>query len=102
MLTVEISTFSSIIFKSGKTFKKHKEVRSILHRDYIRTGNIDVKLGKLYDWLFDNRQKADYRPLMDRLMVVFFPLLIGISAMAGYSSFGFGAGMYQFLAALFR
>ena len=39
---------------------------------------------------------------LDRLMVVFFPLLIGISVIAGYSSFGFGAGMYQFLAALFR
>lgn len=38
---------------------------------------------------------------LDRLMVVFFPFLIGISVIAGYSSFGFGAGMYQFLAALF-
>ena len=39
---------------------------------------------------------------LDRLMVVFFPFLIGISVLAGYSSFGFGAGMYQFLAALYR
>ena len=56
--------FSSVILKSGKTFKKHKEVRSVLHRDYVRTNKIDVSSGKHYDWLFDNRQKADYRPLV--------------------------------------
>jgi uncharacterized protein (UPF0332 family) len=56
--------FSSVILKSGKTFKKHKEVRSLLHRDYVRTNKIDVSWGKHYDWLFDNRQKADYRPLV--------------------------------------
>jgi len=56
--------FSSVILKSGKTFTKHREVRSALHRDYIRTKKIDVFWGKHYDWLFDNRQKADYRPLV--------------------------------------
>ena len=56
--------FSSVILKSGKTFKKHKEVRSVLHRDYVRTNKINVSWGKHYDWLFDNRQKADYRPLV--------------------------------------
>jgi uncharacterized protein (UPF0332 family) len=35
-----------------------------LHRDYIKNNRIDVFLGKHYDWLFDNRQKADYRPLV--------------------------------------
>jgi uncharacterized protein (UPF0332 family) len=56
--------FSSVLLSEGKTFRKHKEVRSALHRDYIRNGNIDVRWGKHYDWLFDNRQKADYRPLV--------------------------------------
>ncbi len=56
--------FSSAILKSGKTFTKNREVRSALHRDYIRTKKIDVFWGKHYGWLFDNRQKADYRPLV--------------------------------------
>jgi len=56
--------FSSVILKSGKTFMKHKEVRSALHRDFVRTNKIDVSWGKHYDWLFDNRQKADYRALV--------------------------------------
>ncbi len=56
--------FSSVLLKEGRTFRKHKEVRSTLHRDYIRTKKIKAELGKHYDWLFDNRQKADYRPLV--------------------------------------
>ena len=55
--------FSSVLLKSGKSFRKHKEVRSSLHRDYIQKKKIDILWGKHYDWLYDNRQKADYRPL---------------------------------------
>lgn len=56
--------FSSVLLKNGQSFRKHKEVRSMLHRDYIRTDKITVEWGKHYDWLFDNRKKADYRPLV--------------------------------------
>ena len=56
--------FSSVLLSEGKTFKKHKEVRSMLHRDFIRSKKIDRSWGKHYDWLFDNRHKADYRPLV--------------------------------------
>ena len=56
--------FSSVLLSEGKIFRKHKEVRSALHRDYIRTKRIDAFWGKHYDWLFDNRQKADYRPFV--------------------------------------
>ena len=55
--------FSSVLFQSGKAFRKHKEVRSILHRDYVRLNKMTPLWGKHYDWLYDNRQKADYRPL---------------------------------------
>lgn len=55
---------SSVLLKDGKVFKKHKEIRSMFHRDYIRGNRIAAEWGKHYDWLFDNRQKADYRPLV--------------------------------------
>jgi hypothetical protein len=42
----------------GKSFRKHKEVRSALHRDYIKPKMIGTEWGKHFDWLFDNRQKA--------------------------------------------
>ena len=41
-------------------------------------------------------------PSLDGWMVLLFPLLIGLALLAGYSSFGFAAGSYQFAAALLR
>ena len=58
-------SFSAVLIKAGRTFRKHSEVRSILHRDYVKGRKLAVECGKHYDWLFDNRQKADYRPLVD-------------------------------------
>jgi uncharacterized protein (UPF0332 family) len=57
--------FSAVLFANGLSFKKHREVRSILHRDFVREKKIEEVWGKHYDWLFDNRQKADYRPLVE-------------------------------------
>lgn len=61
--------FAALLLKDGKSFKKHKEVRSALHRDYIRTGRIGILWGKHYDWLFENRQKADYRPWFSSIRI---------------------------------
>jgi uncharacterized protein (UPF0332 family) len=57
--------FSAVLISTGETFRKHSEVRSILHREYVKGRKLAVEWGKHYDWLFDNRQKADYRPLVD-------------------------------------
>ena len=57
--------FSAVLLKNGKSFRKHKEVRSALHRDYVKPKKIGTEWGKHFDWLFDNRQKADYRPLVN-------------------------------------
>lgn len=56
--------FSALLLKENRTFRSHKEVRSSLHRDYVRTEVIAPQWGKHFDWLFDNRQKVDYRPLV--------------------------------------
>ena len=58
-------SFSAVSIKAGRTFRKHSEVRSILHRDYVKGKKLAVEWGKHYDWLFDKGQKADYRPLVD-------------------------------------
>jgi uncharacterized protein (UPF0332 family) len=55
---------SAVLLTSRTTFRKHKEVRAALHRDFIKAKKLDVQWGKHYDWLFENRQKADYRPLV--------------------------------------
>lgn len=58
-------SFSAVLIRAGRSFRKHSEVRSILHRDYVKGKKLAVEWGKHYDWLFENRQKADYRPLVD-------------------------------------
>jgi len=56
--------FSAMLFHDGKQFKKHKQVRSILHRDYVHTVIINHFWAKEYDRFFVNRHKADYQPLV--------------------------------------
>jgi len=54
--------FSAVLLKEGRSFRRHKEVRSALHRDYIKTKKIGVEWGKHYDWLFDNGKKTTIGP----------------------------------------
>jgi uncharacterized protein (UPF0332 family) len=56
--------FSSLLLKDGRSFRSHKQVRSSLHRDYVNSKIIAPLWGKHFDWLFENRQKVDYRPLV--------------------------------------
>jgi len=56
--------FSAVLLNDGRSFRSHKEVRSALHRDYVREMRLASTWGKHFDWLFDNRQKVDYRPLV--------------------------------------
>jgi len=35
--------FSSVLLKEGESVRRHKEVRSALHRDYIQTKKIEVE-----------------------------------------------------------
>ena len=46
------------------SFKKHTGVRAAFHREFVKTGLLDVKWGKLYDQLFEDRQEGDYVALI--------------------------------------
>jgi uncharacterized protein (UPF0332 family) len=35
-------------------------VRAAFHRQFLKTGVLDVKWGRLYDQLFEDRQEGDY------------------------------------------
>lgn len=48
------------LFERGQSFRKHSGVRSAFHSEFIRTGLLEVKYGKLYDQLFEDRQEGDY------------------------------------------
>ncbi|KXB09477.1 hypothetical protein AKJ60_00145 [candidate division MSBL1 archaeon SCGC-AAA385M11] len=53
------------LFKSNdKVFRKHKELRSALHRELIRQGTLDKSWGKFFDEVFESRQRGDYMPMV--------------------------------------
>ena len=52
---------TAVFLKEGEQFSKHTGVRSALHRLLVKTGRIPPNLGQLYDRLFENRHRADYK-----------------------------------------
>lgn len=55
---------SALLLERGSSFRKHSGVRTSFHRTLVKTGEIDVRWGRLYDRLFENRQEADYLALV--------------------------------------
>ena len=50
----------AVLFERQQSFKKHSGVRAAFHHLFIKTGLLDVKWGRLYDQLFEDRQEGDY------------------------------------------
>ncbi len=48
------------LFERGQSFRKHTGVRSAFHQEFIKTGLLEIRDGKLYDQLFEDRQEGDY------------------------------------------
>ena len=56
---------SAVLMKRNLAFRKHSGVRGTFHREFIKTGLLDVKWGRLYDQLFEDRQESDYTALVE-------------------------------------
>lgn len=55
---------TAVFRDKGKTFKKHKGLRSALHRDLVRNGIVEDRWGKFFDEVFEARQRGDYTPMV--------------------------------------
>lgn len=51
---------SAVLLQMGKKFVKHSGLRAAIHQDLVKTGRLDIRLGKIFDRIFENRQSADY------------------------------------------
>ncbi|MEK6756171.1 MAG: HEPN domain-containing protein [Bacteroidota bacterium] len=62
---------SAALLEGHARFKKHAGVRAAFHREFIRSKLLDVRWGKFYDQLFQDRQEGDYLALIefDRIYV---------------------------------
>lgn len=56
---------SAILTKRNMSFSKHSGVRGAFHREFIKTGTLDLKWGKFYDQLFEDRQESDYTAFLE-------------------------------------
>ena len=66
---------SGLLVKSGIESKTHAGVKTQFLLHFIKTGKIDMSLGKLYADLFDWRQKGDYGDFFDFTEEDVVPLL---------------------------
>lgn len=55
---------SALLLTQGFSSAKHTGIRAMFQQHFVKTGLLPVKLGKLYDRLFDNRQRGDYQDLV--------------------------------------
>jgi len=51
---------SALLLTRDFSTSKHSYLRSLLHREFVKTGLIPKELGDHFDLLFDNRLKGDY------------------------------------------
>jgi uncharacterized protein len=50
----------ALLLTRNVSARKHRQVRTLLHRDYVKPGLVPVAMGKHFDLLFDSRQEGDY------------------------------------------
>jgi len=65
----------ALLLKSDLSTRTHDGARTKFGNEFIKTGLIDKKYGKLYSKLFDYRQKGDYGDLFDFDGEIVLPLV---------------------------
>jgi len=57
---------SALLLAEGVSTSKHTHLRSILHREYVRSGRVpqEQEMGKHFDLLFNSRRESDYADLV--------------------------------------
>lgn len=66
---------NALLALKGIDTKTHSSVKSQFSQHFVKTGDFDVKYGKLLNQLFDWRQKGDYENLFDFTEADVAPLL---------------------------
>ena len=51
---------SALLLSDGKTFRSHRGVVALIHRDYVRSGRLSVDVGRILSTLSDLRSVGDY------------------------------------------
>lgn len=55
---------SALLLSQGQSTSKHTHLRALLHKEFVRSGQVSIEHGQFFDLLFNNRQKGDYSDLV--------------------------------------
>jgi uncharacterized protein len=55
---------SALLLTKNLSTSKHGYLRSLLYKEFIKTGSLPAEMGEHFDRLFNNRQKGDYADLI--------------------------------------
>jgi uncharacterized protein (UPF0332 family) len=55
---------TAALLSRGQRFRKHAGVRGALHQQLVKPGLLSPDWGRLYDRLFEDRQRGDYLDLV--------------------------------------
>ncbi|MDT8301444.1 MAG: HEPN domain-containing protein [Sedimentisphaerales bacterium] len=55
---------SALLLTRNISTSKHGHLRSLLHKEFVKTGLIPQEMGKHFDLLFNSRQEGDYADLV--------------------------------------
>lgn len=50
----------ALLLTKGLSSAKHSGVRALFNEHFVKTGKVDVEMGRFYARMFDFRQKSDY------------------------------------------
>jgi len=54
----------ALLILKESTFSKHGQVKGFFNREFIKTGILPIEFGKLFNTVFEYRQKYDYVDLV--------------------------------------
>jgi uncharacterized protein (UPF0332 family) len=55
---------SALLLTEGETSAKHRGVRALFDRHWVKSGRVSAELGRVYRRLFARRQRGDYDDLV--------------------------------------
>ena len=68
----------ALLIKNNIETKSHDGARTQFGANFIKTGQVDKKYGKLFSKLFDYRQNGDYGDLYEYDEVMVMPLIVEV------------------------
>jgi len=69
---------SAILLKNGHPASSHKGVKTIFHKEFVKTEIVSPAAGKLFNRLFNLRQEGDYVDFQKFTQEEIFPFLADV------------------------